>query len=88
MNPQRCFIYFYETWEVEKDVVDLETSQHEKVNADESFVLSSLQELRSACYCSLFYHNKSVQCDHEGSSPVTFKLVITQYSAFLKKCLT
>ena len=23
VNPQRCFIYFYETWEVKKEVVDL-----------------------------------------------------------------
>ena len=23
VNPQRCFIYFYEAWEVEKEVVDL-----------------------------------------------------------------
>ena len=23
VNPQKCFIYFYETWEVEKEVVDL-----------------------------------------------------------------
>jgi hypothetical protein len=23
VNPQRCFIYFYEAWEVEKGVVDL-----------------------------------------------------------------
>ena len=31
VNPQRCLIYFYETWEVEKEVVDILTSRHERV---------------------------------------------------------
>ena len=32
MNPQRCLIYFSETWKVEKEVVDILTSRHERVN--------------------------------------------------------
>ena len=31
VNPQRCLIYFYEPWEVEKEVVDILTSRHEGV---------------------------------------------------------
>ena len=32
VNPQRCFIYFYGTWKVEKEVVNILTSRHERVN--------------------------------------------------------
>ena len=31
-NPQRCLIYFYETLEVEKEVVNILTAQQERVN--------------------------------------------------------
>ena len=31
VNPQRCLIYFYETSEFEKEVVDILTSRHERV---------------------------------------------------------
>ena len=35
-NPQKCSIYFFEAWEVEKEMVDILTSRHERVKGKRS----------------------------------------------------
>ena len=42
VNPQRCLNNFYETWEVEKEVVDILTSRHERVKGKQTVDILSV----------------------------------------------
>ena len=75
VNPQSCFIYFYETCKVEKVVVDLQTSWHKRVNILRlTQVRFTIQNFRFNIQCSRYFLKAGLLVYTENFKQFTWEL--------------